>query len=212
MKQLLLLLTWMTMGCEADARPALSRLQRTPPRQLVAIGDSRTANRSDSQTPWPEQIPVAVASVANLAVPGRVWATCTTQVVDASLETAVQCGVNDILADTAGVTLANTEISWLETRAAANRLSYWMNIPGFKGYDDTASRRTERNNFNTRFASYCAGAHSSLIVCVDIASYLDDPNDPDALLNAYSLDDIHYTTAGHAVIRQRFEAVRPQLR
>lgn len=83
-----------------------------------------------------------------------------------------------------------------------------MNIPGFKGYDSTASKLTQRNNFNTAFASYCLSPATG-VTCVDIATLLKDSVDADLLLGAYSLDGIHYTTAGHAVIKTAFEGAYP---
>lgn len=173
---------------------------------VVAIGDSRTADRSDGQTPWPAQ--VTEVTVPNGAIPGAVWTGCLAQTPSNTMLLVVQCGVNDILSDVNGNTLWSTVQTYLAGRSALGWRTWVMNIPGFKAYDSTASRLTQRNNFNTAFATYCASPAAG-VTCVDIATLLDDPGDTDALLGAYSLDGIHYTTAGHTVIKNAFHAAYP---
>jgi hypothetical protein len=171
---------------------------------FAVIGDSRTADRADGQTPWPMQ--VTEVAMINAAVPGYVWSQCVAATPAQDDRLVVQCGVNDILADADGATLWATVETWLGTRAG--KQTWVMNIAGFKGYDATASRLAERNEFNAAFIAYCA-APAAGVTCVDIANPLKSGADSDALATAYQTDGIHYTTAGHTVVKNAFEALYP---
>lgn len=173
---------------------------------VVAIGDSRTADRADGQTPWPSL--VTEANMRNLAVGGAVWTGCVAQPPFGTSRLVIQCGVNDIIGGANGATLWATAQAYLVGRSVLGLRTWVMSMPGFKGYDSAAAKLTQRNAFNTAFATYCA-APGAGVSCVDIATLMDDPGDTDALLAAYSLDGLHYTTAGNAVVASAFEAAHP---
>lgn len=174
---------------------------------IVAIGDSRTADRHDGQQPWPSQ--VVETAVSNAAVSGAQWAACATQMPTSTVRLVIQCGVNDIIALNAnGTTLWGTVQSFIDARSALGLRTWVMNMPGFKGYDSTPARLTQRNNFNAAFTTYCGTAHTG-VTCIDIATPLWDPADHDSLLGAYTIEGLHFTTAGHAVIAAAFDAAYP---
>lgn len=174
----------------------------------LALGDSRTSDRGDGETNWVAQ--VTELPMLNAGQGGQVWSQCFPARASSphGIEVA-QCGVNDIidLADD-GHTVWAAERAWAEGRVAAGRTVYVMNMPGFKGMYPTQSLLDARNAFNSDFAAYCVAPPAG-IKCIDIATPLQDPADHDKLLAAYTLDGIHYTTAGHTVVKQAFEAVYP---
>lgn len=201
----MLLLTLLVTVLSGGPRLSPPSAYVLPTRTVYAMGDSRTVDRADGQTPWPSAVNNVRALMVNVAVGGQTWTQCILQPPSFTARVVAQCGINDILQDGNGNTLFTTQRDWAEARAASGYITWWMSIPGCGGYVDcTAPRRTQRNNFNTAWASYCLTPLAG-VRCVDIATALDDPAATDALLGTYSLDTLHYTTAGHAAIRDTLQ-------
>lgn len=144
-------------------------------------------------------------TITNLAVPGTIWSQIEATAPADAKRIMAQGGVNDIIIDDAnGATLWETEQTFAEARALMGLGTYVFDMPGFTAYDPTPSRNTQRLAFNAAFAAY--EPSSNLIVKVSIAAALTDGS-TGALFSQYSLDGLHFTTAGHTVIATAVNAL-----
>lgn len=180
------------------------------------IGDSLSA-RADITTKAPQGFFLREGvNGTNMAVIGAKFATaannCELQWSVSGNGTyntvVVWCGVNDILAGTAGATLQATEQAWIEEWAYRGIAVYWLNISPFKGYDSTASKLTERNNFNSAWSTYCASPATN-VHCIDVATSLKSGTDADAMATGYTTDGLHLSQPGASLVSSLVAAGYP---
>lgn len=107
-------------------------------------------------------------------------------------------GINDIvIGGVSGHALWTAFLTFVQARLAEGRTVVLINLTPFKGYVGyTAGLNTQRLDFNSDMAAYCAGLPTG-VTCIDMAAALWDPADHDALLAANAApDSLHLSQTG----------------